>query len=378
MRVLFTTINGTGHFNPLIPYASEMLRRGYEVRVAAVDKMAERIKAAGFEHVVVGAPSDEESEDLFSKVRHLPPTERGPFFIAEFFAGCWPRKALPAMQKLVEEWKPDLIVREAGEYAGAILSSMVKIPHVRVSVSNGHTFSGAIGPLDNLRQEFGLNPDQGAALRNARVFSSFPASMEAANGDGAVLPQFRVAPTPVKPVSRTQPDWMVPSDHPRVYMTFGTVMGSSNEAKQMFRAALDAVGQSDVTALMTTGPEMDLEALGEIPANVTLRAFVPQAEVFAHVDAVICHGGSGSMLGALGAGLPLVVTPIGADQPDNAHSVAEIGAGIAVSTADADAIKIALNSVLVEPSYRSAAQAVAAEMASNPDIKAAVNEMLKS
>ena len=146
----------------------------------------------------------------------------------------------------------------------------------------------------------------------------------------------------------------------------------------MFRAALDAVGQSDVTALMTTGPEMDLEALGEIPANVTLRAFVPQAEVFAHVDAVICHGGSGSMLGALGAGLPLVVTPIGADQPDNAHSVAEIGAGIAVSTADADAIKIALNSVLVEPSYRSAAQAVAAEMASNPDIKAAVNEMLKS
>ena len=84
------------------------------------------------------------------------------------------------------------------------------------------------------------------------------------------------------------------------------------------------------------------------------------------------------MLGALGAGLPLVVTPIGADQPDNAHSVAEIGAGISVSTADADAIKIALNSVLIEPSYRSAAQAVAAEMASNLDIEAAVNEMLKS
>jgi UDP:flavonoid glycosyltransferase YjiC (YdhE family) len=378
MRILFTTIGGTGHFNPLIPYAREMLRRGYEVRVAAVDKMTERIKAAGLEHVVVGGPTEEEHKAVFSKVGHLPPPERGPFINAELFAGLLPRTALPAMQKLVEEWKPDLIVREAAEYAGAIVSALTGIPHVRVSVSNGHTFSMAIGPLDKLREEYGLKPDQGAFLRNARAFTSFPASIEPANGDGALLPQFRVAPSVPVIVSDAQPDWLAPGDLPRVYMTFGTAMGSSDQAKQMFRAALDAVGQSDITALMTTGPEMDVDALGEIPANVTLRAFVPQAEVFAHVDAVLCHGGSGSMLGALGAGLPLVVTPIGADQPDNARSVAEIGAGIAVSAADADTIKIALNSVIVEPSYRSIAQSVAAEMASNPSIEAAVNEMLKS
>ena len=34
MRVLFTTIAGTGHFNPLVPYAQEMQRRGHEVQVA--------------------------------------------------------------------------------------------------------------------------------------------------------------------------------------------------------------------------------------------------------------------------------------------------------------------------------------------------------
>lgn len=109
MRVLFTTINGMGHFNPLFPYATEMLRRGYEVRVAAVDKMSDRINAAGLEHAVVGRPTDEEMDALFSKVWQLPPAERGPFVTAGIFAGLLPRTAVPAMQKLVEEWKPNLI-----------------------------------------------------------------------------------------------------------------------------------------------------------------------------------------------------------------------------------------------------------------------------
>lgn len=62
----------------------------------------------------------------------------------------------------------------------------------------------AIGPLDKLREEYGLKPDQGAFLRNAPAFSSFPASMETADGDGAVLPQFRVAPAVAKSDSGAQ------------------------------------------------------------------------------------------------------------------------------------------------------------------------------
>jgi UDP:flavonoid glycosyltransferase YjiC (YdhE family) len=375
MRILFSTITGTGHFNPLVPYAREMLRRGYEVRVAATERMAERVAAAGLDHAVFGSPTKEELDAAFSRVRHLPPDERAPFVSAEIFAGLLPRKSLPALQSLVQDWQPDLIVREAAEYSSAIVSSKTGIPHVRVSVSNGHTFSGTIAPIDRLRQEHGLDPDRGASLRNARAFTSFPASMEPENADGAAVPQFRVAPA-VAPVSDSRPDWLMPGDLPRVYMTFGTAMGSSDQAKAIFRAALDAVGRSDVTALMTTGPDMDVEALGAIPSNVTLRTFVPQHEVFPHVVAVLCHGGSGSVLGALAAGLPLVVTPIGADQPENARQVAAVGAGLAVGTPDAAAMADALKAVLVDPSYRAAARAVAAEMAAHPSVAAAVDEMV--
>jgi UDP:flavonoid glycosyltransferase YjiC (YdhE family) len=375
MRVLFTTIAGAGHFLPLVPYAQEMRRRGHEVQVAATDNMAPQITAAGLTHLLVGAPSEEERSAFFSQVSLLPAPERALFFNRNFFAGLLPRKALPSLREFVDSWRPNLIVREAGEYGAVIVSALSGTPHVRVSVSNGHTFAGTIEPTDALRREFGLDPDQGAHLRSARAFSAFPASMEPANGDGAILPQFRVS-TVVAAPSSAKPEWATSDDWPRIYLTFGTVMGSSPEAKRVFRAALDAVGGLDVSALMTTGPSMDVSALGAIPANVTLKEFVPQSEVFPHVDAVFCHGGSGSVVGALAAGLPLVVTPIGADQPDNGRAVEALGAGIAIHTPDAEAMGLALNKVLTDPAYRVAARRVASEIAAQPGIEAAVDEML--
>ena len=375
MRVLFTTIAGTGHFNPLVPYAQEMLRRGHEVQVATPEKMAPQIAAAGLTHQLVGGPSEEERNVFFSQLSHLPPPERAPFVSREFFAGLLPRMALPLLREFVDKWRPNLIVREAGEYGAVIAGALSDTPHVRISVSNGHTFANTIEPIDSLRREFGLGPDQGAQLRSARAFSAFPASMEPPNGDGAILPQFRVS-TVVAAPSSGKPEWATSDDRHRIYLTFGTVMGSSPEAKRVFRAALDAVSGSEVFALMTTGPSMDVNALGTIPANVTLKEFVPQSEVFPHVEAVLCHGGSGSVVGALSAGLPLVVTPIGADQPDNAEAVEVVGAGIAIHTPDAEGMSVALHKVLTDPIYRVAARKIASEIAAQSGIEAAVDEML--
>lgn len=374
MRILFSTIAGTGHFNPLVPYAQEMQRRGHDVQVAAAEEMAAQIQAKGLTHLPVGSPSPEESDAFFGQVSHLPPPERVPHIMGGLFAGLFPRKALPLLQSFAEKWRPNLIVRECAEYGAVILSGLTGIPHVRVSVSNGHTFKGMIEPVDALRKEFGLEPDQGTSLRNARAFSAFPASMELPGGDGATLPQYRVSSGKLK-ASTNRPDWCS-GDRPCLYLTFGTAMGSSEQAKAMFRAALEAVGGSDVNAMMTTGPTMDVSALGTIPANVKVKDFVPQSEVFPHVDAVLCHGGSGSVLGALSGGLPLVVTPIGADQPENASAVAALGAGIAVTTPDVQAISAALHKVLTDPRYREAARKVAAEIEAQSGIEDAVDEML--
>lgn len=57
--------------------------------------------------------------------------------------------------------------------------------------------------------------------------------------------------------------------------------------------------------------------MGPIPDNTHVEQWVPQGKVLPHAVAVLCLGGSGTVLGALSAGVPLVVCPLFADQSCN-------------------------------------------------------------
>ena len=69
---------------------------------------------------------------------------------------------------------------------------------------------------------------------------------------------------------------------------------------------------------------------------------------------MVGHGGSGSTLAAMAAGLPLAVLPLFADQPQNADRVAELGAGMRLEGRPAEAVR----ELLDDPSYWLAAQRV--------------------
>ena len=100
------------------------------------------------------------------------------------------------------------------------------------------------------------------------------------------------------------------------------------------------------------------------PPNVRVEKWVPHDEALRGVAAQVCHGGTGSVLGALAAGVPTVVVPQFADQPDNGARVEALGAGLCVKAEDARA---AVLRVLEEPSFREAAGRVAAEIAALPE-----------
>jgi UDP:flavonoid glycosyltransferase YjiC (YdhE family) len=105
---------------------------------------------------------------------------------------------------------------------------------------------------------------------------------------------------------------------------------------------------------------------------------VPQRDVLPHAAVMVCHGGSGSTLGAIAAGVPLVVTPLFADQPENARRVAELGAGLSVPPNPAAveesvaAMSDAVRTLLDEPAYAERARALAAEAAAQPRVDDAV------
>jgi hypothetical protein len=62
------------------------------------------------------------------------------------------------------------------------------------------------------------------------------------------------------------------------------------------------------------------------PDNVHIERFVAQSEVLPLVDLIVHHGGTGTVLGALQAGLPQLLLPQGADQFINAEILITAGA----------------------------------------------------
>lgn len=381
MRVLISSTTGSGHLNPLLPYAEALAEKGHEVAVAVPPAAATRLAKAGIAHLPVGEPSDAEAEALRRSRDAATGTEAVRAAGAAFFAGL-ARAALPDLLRHAEDWRPDVVLRESAELGGLVAAAASGISCARVGVHGGHFemdfFQHLVTPVDKLRMGIGLGADQGAGLRSEPVFSAFPAFMDDGVDWLGTREPFRVRPSagPSPALDGPRPAWAPAEGETFVYVTLGTVSGRSEKSRSAYRAVLEALSTLPVRALLTTGPIMPHEELGTIPPNVTVEAFVPQAEVLPYADAVICHGGSGTLLGALAMGLPQVVVPLFADQPHNAASIARAGAGLSVTERTAPVLRAAIAQVLQDDSIRQTARRIAGDIAGMPTMDAVVDRLL--
>jgi len=167
------------------------------------------------------------------------------------------------------------------------------------------------------------------------------------------------------------PDWWPGDERPLVYVTFGSVAAQVPPAVAVYRKALEAVADVEARVLLTVGVGAEVE-LGQVPPNVRVERWVPQADVLPHASIVVGHGGAGTTLGALAAGVPLVIVPLFADQDWNAVQTARAGAGVVASL---DGIRGALDTVTADGSYTNAARAIAGEMRRLPPVDAYVESV---
>jgi UDP-N-acetylglucosamine:LPS N-acetylglucosamine transferase len=299
----------------------------------------------------------------------------------EVFGGVNAITAVPKLQLAISTFGPQLIVRDSVEYGSLVAAELAKVRHARVAV---HSISfeevfpqHIVAPLDALRASLGLAPDAGASLSAERTFSSFPASLDSEPAGSRMRAPFRARVVDEAP-SGTLSAWAQANDaRPLVYITFGSIIGGIERFRSMYRMALDAVAELPVRALLTTGKGLEPAALGTIPPNVHVESWVPQRDVLPRAAALVCHGGSGTLLGGLAAGLPMVVAGVGADQPHNGRLVARAGAGVALTKPGADELRAAIQSVLETPSIRAQAQKLAAEIAAMPTIESAIDQLLE-
>jgi UDP:flavonoid glycosyltransferase YjiC (YdhE family) len=370
MRALFSSTRGAGHFNPLVPFARAFERAGHELLFAGPPDLAEAVDAAGFEFWQFDPPPEDELGAIWGRVPELAPEQANEVVIGEIFGRLNTTASLPGLRAACEEWRPDAVLRDPNEYGSSLAAERHGIPHARVAIglasSEELALGIAAGAIDAIRQAEGLPPDPGTdALRRSPYLSVFPQTLD----EGAQPDTHRFHDPAWDAPSAVLPDWWPGrTEDPLVYVTFGSVAGSFAQALPVYDAAMRAVAELPVRVLLTVGRDLDLDALPDPPDNVRVERWVPQQDVLGHAATAVVHGGSGSTLGALAAGVPLVVMPLFADQPQNARRVAEVGAGLAVEpnrddvAATAGPLRDAINSVLTEPSYGQRARALADEL----------------
>jgi len=242
-----------------------------------------------------------------------------------------------------------------------------------VAISLAETEAGSIAAAAPALEEH--RPGLVAELRAQPYLTRFPASIDPSPfADTARYHEPRETPVPL-------PDWWRGASSPLIYMTFGTVLGYMSIAAETYRMALSAVQRIDARVLLTVGRRFDASTLGPVPAHVRVEPWIDQARVLDEADAVVCHGGSGTALAALAAGIPLVMVPLFADQFVNARRIAARGAGRiveaqtetsgarSISTAAAPVIASGIEDVLGDVTYRDRARAVAAEMATTATVE---------
>lgn len=354
MRILLATTSGAGHFGPLLPFGAALRALGHEVAVAAPRSFAASVDRAGYPYLPCDDVPPEDLAAAYDGMAELSEEEQN-LRVASVFASLAPRAILPGMTAAVTRWRPDLLIREVGELGSFIAAEAHGVPQVQVVIGL-RKFHDQMMPL--VEQLLGplaaANGVDVSRLRDLPVAGQLPLSFEEP-GDGVEVHRFR-APTPSLP----------PVEPDLVYASFGTVAASIPFARQAFRDTVSALASLPIRLLVTIGDDGDPADWTWTPPNVRVEKWVPQGEALRGVAAQVCHGGMGSVLGALTAAVPTVVVPQFADQPDNAARVEAIGAGLRVGTGEPDALRTAVRRVLEEPSFRSAAQRVAAEIAALP------------
>lgn len=322
---------------------------------------------------------------------HLSVDQTNARVVGELFAGVDSRAAIPGLLDILETWRPTVIVREAYEFAGALVAELHGIPHVRVGLGLARTEEWAIDlarpALSELRTELGLPADPEAERISTSPYLTFvPAALEDPTAPG---PRDALRVRVTKPrIAERLPDWWPDDELPLVYLTFGSVAGGFGFFPGLYQTAIEAIATLPVRVLVTTGRSGDPAELRRLPRNVHVERWVAQEHVLSHAAVVVGHGGFGTTLGALAHGVPLVMLPLFAgDQWQLARRVAQTGAGIALPEtpepgrrahdAPGDgamgALPDAVRRVLEDPELSCAATTLADAFAALPPVTSAID-----
>jgi MGT family glycosyltransferase len=372
LRILLAAFGDPGHVFPAIALGRALARRGHEVVLETWEERRQAVEGAGLgfaaaEEYRMFPPPDPDSED-----------------------GQHAAEAARALLPLLERLRPHVVVSDiltlapalAAERAGIPLATL--IPHIYPVVEPGLPFF-AIGlrpprtplgraiwktgqraldvGLEHGRRDLNLQRERLGLPPTERFHGGISAELALV----ATYPQLeypRQWPPGVEvtgPMAFELPHPQIklpPGQQPLALVAPSTAHDSENH---LVRTALAALAQEPVRVVATTNRVVPQRPI-EVPPNAVLVDWLSYSQLMPAASLVISHGGHGTVARALGAGTPVLISPITGDMSETAMRVAWTDAGLSLPwrLCRPPALRWAARRILAEPSFAAAAGRIAA------------------
>lgn len=337
-RFLFIVPPLTGHINPTLGVGSELLKSGHEVAWVSFDpQLGEKIPDGGTFLLLEADISEADKERIKAEMLEL--SKKTVYgldslkFLYEEVLVPMNAGMLDGIKKLIDSYRPDIIINDHQIFAGAVAAIQKKIPYVTsvtapaaIKVSDTlpmvHVWEG--DQIIKFQKSAGIDGDKRLDCSSllTLVYTS-----KKLFGESELPSNYKfVGPVINRKDIADDFDWdkfRSMNGCPKILITIGTTFDHSLK-QQFLKKVTEAFENEKISVIVVSDPEL----FEYIPDNFMVCKRVPQLKLIPEMDAVVCHGGHNTVCETLSYAKPLVVLPIAYDQSYVAGTVVASGAGM--------------------------------------------------
>jgi rhamnosyltransferase subunit B len=332
-NIIFTALGSGGDVLPFIEIGRALKACGHRVTLFSHGYYRSLAENTGLDFAALDGP---EEYAQFLKDEPLLNSPRG---VAEFLG----RHSLPKVlleYRLVSErcglGDTILVSRDLFDTAARIAGEKlgIRLLHVFIAPSQAATWSIRVelfihalaSDINRLRAQLNLSPVEdwyswlGYSSPSIALWPDWFGDPNATWPPGLMPVGFMADCEPETVELGAEVGRILSSGAPHILITAGTGMYLGSE---FYAAAAEACRLLDRQAILIVPHEE--QAPKTLPDSVRRFSYLPFSKVMPQVDAVIHHGGRGTLSRAIAAGVPQLVLAMGADRPDNAQRLKRLG-----------------------------------------------------
>jgi len=354
--------SGFGHISRCLALAEELTRQGWDVAFYLGPPHAERVAKDGW---TVFYPLAPPSPSYFRRLAKFILGRLQPTFTYLFFSdlnfqavrdGFHTSQAVQQEVEweldVVNRFHPDVLIGDVWLLT-SIVGRLAGLPVVQIVRSAAHPADPQLVWWRDVPPQI-QSPDVASVFNPALTQWDLPPIRRAEDlldGDLILVPSIpELDPLPtgaershyVGPLIRsaasgqTEPDWMatLPEERPIIYVTVG---GGSDAVRGLDVTPFweEAFAGTDWEVVVSTGGQ---PAPRRQYRNMRVFSWLPGAAMVARADVVLFHGGYGTMMETVRAGVPSVVLPFHTEQEGNGRRLEQNGAAQVLAPVDRDLV----------------------------------------